>query len=127
MLALPVWGWLSNYTALQDIDRQALEYLQGLNDAHIDVQMSATAAPWIYKFYTDDHISFERVYDFSSLSEAQFYLFRSEHMTYGTMHRGLTLQQPLTLTILAGISELDLVKLFVGEDTLIGIFRIKAS
>lgn len=123
---LPVWGWLGNYTALKAVDRQVISYLESLEHPQMQVQVSATMAPWILSLYADEGISFERVYDTSEVSEADYFIYRNSHMTYGTEHRGLTLQQPLNLGILAAHPELELLKIFTGEDTLVmAVYQVK--
>lgn len=80
----PIYGWLGDYTAMRPCDIQAIDYLNAVSAGGVKVQVSPTVAPWIYDLYTDDNVSYERVYDLEDYREADYILHRDNHMTWYT-------------------------------------------
>jgi hypothetical protein len=80
----PWKNWLSDYTAVKPCDLAAIAYIDSLSDNPISVQLSDTIAPWIYQLYTNKNISYDRVFDLTNISSADYLLFRDKEMNNGS-------------------------------------------
>ncbi|MBN1368987.1 MAG: hypothetical protein JW954_01960 [Dehalococcoidaceae bacterium] len=124
--SVPVQRWLSDYTALRPCDQQAIQYLNEQTTSGVTVQHFSELAPKIYQLYTQENISFERAYDFSKLQDADYIIYRNNHMTFYTLryHKANTaLVIPQTLAEQESLTELE--RFTSGEDMVV-IYQVEA-
>ncbi|GAH63448.1 unnamed protein product, partial [marine sediment metagenome] len=124
MMNTPIYKWLGDYTALRPCDIQAIEYLNTIPASQVEVQALPTVAPWIYQLYTSDNINYERVYDLEDYREADYILYRNNHMTYLTETLGAKDQIPLDNDILEHLEAVVRVTEFHSGSNIIQIYKV---
>ena len=124
MTNTPIYRWLGDYTALRSCDIQAIEYLNTIPASQVEVQALPTVAPWIYQLYTSDKIDYERVYDLEEYREADYILYRNNHMTYLTENRGVNDQIPIDSDTLEHLESVTRVAEFYSENNVVEIYKV---
>ena len=120
----PLYKWLGDYTALRPCDVQAIDYLNTISTGQVEVQVSPTVAPWIYQLYTNDNINYKRVYGLENHREADYILYRNNHMTYSTRMIGAKDQIPIDSDTLEHLESLVRVAEFYSENNIIEIYKV---
>jgi hypothetical protein len=121
---IPIHRWLGDYTALRPCDIQAIEYLNTIPSSQADVQALPTVAPWIYQLYTDDNINYQRIYDLEDYREADYILYRNNHMTYLTNTLGIKDQIPMDSDTLEYLESVAKVAEFYSDNNMIQIYKV---
>ncbi len=120
----PMHRWLGDYTALRPCDVQAIDYLNTIPFSQVEVQTSSTVAPWIFQLYTNDNITYERIYDLKDYREADYILYRNNHMTYRTETKVPEDHIPLESDTLEHLESLVRVAEFYSENNIIKIYKV---
>ena len=121
----PIENWLGDYTALRLCDRQAINYLNAVTDGHVKVKASSTVATWIYQLYSNNSISYERIFEIDDIKEVQYFIFRNNSMTYGSETRVPSDYSPLQIDSLENHGSLIFVAEFLSEGNIVRIYQVK--
>ena len=119
----PVYNWLNDHTALRPADEQAIQYLNEITSEPIVVLHFAKLAPWMYDIYTDENVSYQRIFNLDDYEQADYIIYRSKHMTHYTKHVSRPDDFELTLTTFKLHPELAEMARFISDDVLIVIYK----